>query len=907
MTIAPTQPIRGLPQRDASTRLPLVATKLEPPPLPPTYTTRARLTDLLSRGSAESSRLTLVSAPPGYGKTIAVRGWMATQDRPFAWLTLDEGDDDPVRLVRYLVAALGSVRPGIGQSTTTLLGVSGLPSAELVAATLLDEIASSAEPFVLVIDDHQALPRGLAQQVVARLIAQAPPFAQIVLATRQDPDLPLARLRASGRLVEVRAEDLRLTAAEAATLLTSLGVGLDQASVDLITERTEGWAAGLQLAALTLRGRSDVARAIADFGATHRYLVDYLGDEVMARQPNDLRSFLERTSVADRLCPGLAAALTGRVDAGDMLAEVRRRNLFLLPLDVGGSWTRYHHLFADYLRSRLSPDERAALQLAAAAWCSAEGLALEAGRYALESGKWPEALPYVADGSHAALALGEPGTVLRWTDAVPPRILDSSPDLLADRAWAAFIVGAMPVVATTTDRLAELDTDGLIPGRAAGRARGIRSWLAVLGGQPEEGERLGRLAVASLDDDPLFRGLALLALGDACWDLGRPHESAAAVDEALAIARTLPPTVSTYLAAYVYAVGCNEQGRRREAERECREMLAAATDPAGRILQAAGTLRVGLGMLAYEGNDLATAATELEAGFEMSRRLGTERLLGGESRRARAMTRLATAGPESAARAAREAVEAGPMFLPRTRAPAAEALTALLALRAGDRRRALAWAELVLAGSRRQEPATPKVRLHRDLAVASILVAAHDARAGRVALEAARSAVAFGSILGQIQAAILEGCAAEQAGRREDARSHLAHAIILAAPGHYVRRFVEDAGPVAHLLPTVRSLDATFVDGVIDALTAEDVRMTPGRSASGAVWRAEDGALLELLTQRELDVLRLVARGQSNAGIGEALGVSVGTAKWHVANVLAKLGTASRTQAAMRARDVGLV
>jgi LuxR family maltose regulon positive regulatory protein len=714
-------------------------------------------------------------------------------------------------------------------------------------------------------------------------------------------------MRAHGRLVEIRADQLRYTVTEAAGLLAALGVVLTAESVGRLVDRTEGWAAGLQLAALTLRGRPDADSLVADFGVAHRYVIDYLADEVLAQSPDDVRTFLERTSVAERVCAGLADALTCGSDGDRMLREVEGRNLFLVALGADRTWYRYHHLFADYLRSRLEDEERRELQLRAARWCDERGLTVEATRYALASGRWPEATPIVATGARVALEHGEPATVLRSTAALPGAALSASADLLASRAWAAYLTGQMPVAAAAAAELANLD-DGRLEGPVAGRARGVRAWLAVLDRRPVEGERLARAALESLGDDPFFRGLVLLALSDATWDLGRVDENAAAVREALRLARERTPTLATYLTGFIHAIGCNEQGRRPEGERVSRDLLAASTDSLGRVAPAAGPVRVGLGMLAYEGNDLATAASELEAGFAMCRRLGIDFLLGGDSRRARAMTRLATGGAESAREAAEEGLRMASEALPGTRVPAAEAVDALVALQTGDRRRALQWAEGVLADPGRAEMSPPNVRLYRDLTLARVLLATGSAsRAETIALEAERYAEWAGTVLGRIQALILAASAAEQAGRRAEARARLSDAVTLAAPGGYVRRFVEDAPPLAHLLPTVRIAAPAFVDAVIEAIDAEAVRVAPGRSTGGSAWSASDGALLELLTQRELDVLRLVARGRSNAGIGDALGVSPGTAKWHVANVLGKLGVSSRTHAAARARELGLV
>ena len=342
------------PMAPSSDRLevpaPLVGTKIHGPRPVAGYRERPRVSDRLDGALNDATRLTLLSAPPGYGKTVAMAGWLAARGVPYAWLSLDTADNDLARCARYLAAALRAVRPEAG-TATALFGPGTNPTPDLIGATLLGEMADDDDPFVLVLDDYQAITADPVHRVVRFLIEHGPPFVHLVLSTREDPPLPLARLRAHGRLVELRAEELRYTAEEATAYFAEVGIALEPALTVSLIERTEGWVAGLQLAAISLRDHPDPAAFVAAFGGSQRFVLDYLADEVLGRIDDELRSFLVATSMAERLDAGLCRALTGREDAGALLARAEQANLFVIPLDSERRWYRYHHLFADYLVS----------------------------------------------------------------------------------------------------------------------------------------------------------------------------------------------------------------------------------------------------------------------------------------------------------------------------------------------------------------------------------------------------------------------------------------------------------------------------------------------------------------------------------------------------------------------------
>ena len=369
----------------------LLATKLYLPRLQPGFVARPRLTDGLDEGLA--CGLALVCAPAGFGKTALLAGWARRGRRPVAWLSLDPGDNDPARFWRHVIAALGRVRPGTAEQIAPLLGPPSPPAFEGLVTALINELAGQpgAGEMVLVLDDYHLIDAQPVHASLGFLLEHRPAALRLVLASRADPPLGLARLRGRGQLAELRAAELRFTVEEAAALLRqAAGPALPEAAVAALTARTEGWVAGLQLASLSLRQHSDVAGFVATFSGSHRYVLDYLTEEVLEHQPDEVRSFLLETSVLERLSGALCDAVTGRPGGQAMLEQVERANLFLVPLDEVRGWWRYHQLFADLLRARLlehQPGQAAQLHRKAAAWCEEHGLADDAVRHAVAAGE----------------------------------------------------------------------------------------------------------------------------------------------------------------------------------------------------------------------------------------------------------------------------------------------------------------------------------------------------------------------------------------------------------------------------------------------------------------------------------------------------------------------------------------
>ena len=412
----------------------LLGTKLHAPLPRPSAVDRARLLDRLGRGAM--SKLTLVSAPPGFGKTTLVAQWIAAQgaERSTAWVSLEPADNEPTTFWAYVVAAVARVLPGVGDAARDLLA-DGQARADRAIAALVNDLATVPGDLVIVLDDLHVIEAPEIGEGLAFLLDHLPPQVHLVVITRSDPPLPLARMRARGELVEVRAADLRFTTDEAAAYLNDqMGLSLAGAEVNTLEARTEGWIAALQLAAISMRGREDVASFIASFAGDDRYVVDYLADEVLERQPEAIRDFLLRTAILDRLTGALCDAVTGATGGSATLVSLERANLFLVPLDDQRRWYRYHHLFADLLRTRLldqHPDDVPELHRRASAWWEAHGEPAEAIGHALAAGDVERAADLVEPEARRLVRGRHEMTVRRWLDSLPDRIFEVRP-VLAD-------------------------------------------------------------------------------------------------------------------------------------------------------------------------------------------------------------------------------------------------------------------------------------------------------------------------------------------------------------------------------------------------------------------------------------------------------------------------------------------
>ncbi len=615
---------------------PILATKLAIPPSRPSVVVRPRLIDRLDEGVR--GRLTLVSAPAGFGKTTIISEWAAglrrvqPEVRP-AWLSLDEGDSDPARFLASLVAALRTVAADVGEGVVDMLQSPQPPPIEALLTALLNEIATLSHDVVLVLDDYHVVDSEPVDQALAFLLEHLPPQMHLVIATREDPHLPLARWRARGQLTELRAADLRFTPAEAAEFLSRV-MSLDLSANDIIAleARTEGWIAGLQVAALSLRGRSDAASFIQGFTGSHRFVLDYLVEEVLERQPARTRSFLLQTAMLDKLCGSLCDAVTGQEHSKGMLERLERDNLFVVPLDDGRQWYRYHHLFADVLQAYLleeQPDQLPALHRRASEWYEENGSRPDAIRHALCAMDFG----WAADLIELAWPLVEESgsqtaTWLNWAGALPDELIRARPVLSVSYAYALLGRGEIEAAeARLTDAERWLKTPDEADGQSASQAvvvdeEQLRSLLATiavarayyahsLGDVPGTVMHAQRVLELLPEGERLRRGQATALMGMTYWasgDLEAADRVFVDYSMRLLAAGNIPDAIS---AASVLPEVRPALGRLRDASDALMRLLQVVVDQGEPLPPDTADLYRGLGELDLERGDLAAATEHL--------------------------------------------------------------------------------------------------------------------------------------------------------------------------------------------------------------------------------------------------------------------------------------------------------
>jgi LuxR family transcriptional regulator, maltose regulon positive regulatory protein len=879
---------------------PLLATKLHVPQRRRGLIRRPRLSERLDRGA--EGALTLVSAPAGFGKTTLLTDWLASPGggRSVAWLSLDQRDNDPVVFWTYLLSALEKGTPEAGAGALELLA-SSQASVEEVLATLVNDLGAVRDDLVLVLDDYHVVDAPDVHQGVTFLLEHRPPRVHLVIATRADPPLPLARLRARGELVEIRAEDLRFTPEEAAGYLdAAVGPALTARDVAALEGRTEGWIAALQLAALSMQGRDDLAGFIADFAGDDRYIVDYLAEEVLERQPADVRTFLLETSVLGRVTGTLADAVTGQHGGRARLEALDRANLFLVPLDDRRHWYRYHHLFADVLRARLldeQPDRLPELHRRASAWFEENGDPAEAIGHALAGGDAEHAADLVERAMPAMRRSRQETTLRGWLEALPDRVFADRPLLSTTLAGALLMHGEVDGVDDRlrdaerwADAAARTPDDDALVGQTRSQIALYRAAQArVTGDLDGTVAHARRVLELAGEDEPLLRGAAAGLLGLADWsrgDLMSAHrwwsDSRADLERAGHHADTLG--VSLALADIRIA-----QGRLRDAMATYERGLALATrtTPA---LRGAADMHVGMSEVFLERDDVDAAERHLAASAALGEHAGLPQ---NRHRRRLALARLRAAQGDLAGAVdlldEAERLYVGDLF-PDVRPIVAVRARVWLAQRQVDR--ALGWAHERGLGV---EDDPFYLREFEHITLVRALLAAAGASmlddATRL-LERLLRAAEAGELTGTvIELLVLSALAGRARGDVPGATAFLHRALTLAEPEGYVRVFLDEGAPMVALLRTLP--EQAYVRRLLAARRGE-ARLPAQRG------------LVDPLSARELDVLRLLGTDLDGPGIARELVVSLNTVRTHTKNIYAKLGVNSRRAAVRRAAELDL-
>ena len=607
-------------------RAALLATKLHVPTSRGQVVQRGALLEALS--AVPGRKLTLVSAPAGWGKTTLLAQWVSGADgeQRFSWLSLDSSDNDPVWFWMYVIAALQKSSPGVGSRAAELLEM-GADVVRVVLPTLLNELDGLTCQLVLVLDDYHLVTCRAIQEQMAFVLNRMPANLHLVLATRSDPDLSLARLRAGGDLVEVRSDDLRFESTEANQLLNvELGLDLTAADIELLCRRTEGWAAGLYLAALSLAGRSDPAASIRSFGGDNRHIVDYLMAEVLDGQPPHLRSFLLRTSVLRRLSGELCDAALQETGSASVLEQIERENLFLMPLDLSRCWYRYHHLFAELLRTELHRSEAElvpALHQRAAAWFEAEGLIDAAVRHLVAADDVARTAELIAAEWVNEFNRGGLSTVSGWLDLLPGGTVLQDPRLSVARSWIALNEGRLDDAAFWVDAVearAAAAAGGATIGAQAVVLRAILSFK--VGDVAAALETAGRATTLDLGEAPLARSGLYCIYGNALYFSGRIDEAQASYRRAARRAERIGDRRYRIYALGYLALIAAERGQLTDAERQIRRANGGGTDLAAEEFFVGVMVSLGAATVLNKRGDLAAAGDAVDMAVASARQGG---------------------------------------------------------------------------------------------------------------------------------------------------------------------------------------------------------------------------------------------------------------------------------------------
>ncbi|WP_244208171.1 LuxR C-terminal-related transcriptional regulator [Arthrobacter oryzae] len=867
--------------------------------------------------------MTLVSAPAGFGKTTLLAEWlggMQADDRRIAWVSLDASDTDAASFWTYVVSALQTAVPGIGSSALELISPSD-GWTESVLTTVLNELAMVPADVWLVLDDYHLVDSHEVGKGMVFLLEHLPSHVHVVISTRADPELPMPRWRVRGELVELRAADLRFTAEEVSAYLNEVaGLNLSAGAVVALEQRTEGWAAALQLAALSLQGREDVAGFIAGFAGTDRYVVDYLVEEVLGHQPDHVRTFLMLTAVLDRFSGPLCDAVTGRADGREMLTALERANLFIVPLDDRREWYRYHHLFADVLRARLLNEQPGLVPLLhqrASAWYAHKDLMEEAVRHALEAQDFNRAahlmewaVPMIRRNRQEAILFG-------WLRALPADVVRCSPVLSvfygfmlmasgdlhgveprledAERALAAVPSGAVPPW-PETEELRTLPATIAVYRASLAQARGDAA------GTSEHARHA--LALAG-PGDHLARGAASGFLGLAAWANGEMSSALDTFTQAVASLHASGNLVDAISSTVVLADMWLVAGRPGKARRLYQDALQLAEAEGEPVARATAELHVGLGGLDLEAGDFAAAAGHLTTAGEYFERAPMT-----ESRYrwfvARALAARADGRLDDAATLLGQAEQLYlPGFFPDVQPIGA--MRARIWIVHGKTSEAAGWAEA------RGVALTDKASYLSEfdhLTLVRLLIAQHrehpdggmprqaDHLLGRL-LESAETGGRAGSVM---EIRMLQALALAVQGHWEQARAMLGRAFAEAPePGGYAGLFLAEGTPMMELLRDAAAHG--IAEGHVQRLL--NVAAPPYAQAPAQGHRLPS-SVGEKLSGRELQVLRLLDGDLSGPEIAQALFISTNTLRTHTKHIFAKLAVTTRRAAVRKARDRGL-
>jgi len=907
----------------------LLTTKLYIPPVRADLVPRPRLMERLNAGLRLGNRLTFVSAPAGFGKTTLVSEWVSGCGRPVAWITLDENDNDPLRFMTYFVAALQEVEAGLGQGLLDTIQSSKLPAIESLFLALINQIANVSDPFILVLDDYHLIEEQSVHNIISFTLEHLPPQMLLVILTRVDPPLPIARLRGRGQLTELRRVNLKFAPDEVAEFLNQvMGLGLTEADVAALAFHTEGWIAGLQMAALALRAQAssqddeETSRFIKSFAESDRYILDYLIEEVFQRQSEPLQEFLLYTSILDRMCGSLCDAVAGggklvddtsvdspflqlpdSLQSGQKILEyMEQANLFVIPLDRQQEWYRYHRLFIDLLRRRLqskSPELLPILHGRASKWYEENGFLASAIDHAISAGDFSRAAYLIEDIAVGVFSRGEMTTLLKWLNQLPDGVMRNQPILFLYHTWMLYINGhPIDEVEARLDDAIKSDDSGHI----SGEVTMFRAALATVKGDIQSSIELSQRALELLPKDSyFFRGNTVRSLASAYEMAGDLTAAINTFDEAVKMDHRAGNKVGEIVGLTKIAGLRKIQGRLKDAHQLYRRALEVGNDGHGNLLPIAGRAMTGLGELWREWNDLKDAERYLDEGIVLVKRWSNVWAI--EGYLALAHVRQSMGDEQGAHQAIQTAEELAVDFDASEMDDLEVSLIKIrLSLLQGDHESAAHWFD-----------GRGVVKEINDIPVSYYLQEMGQIVRARMCIsqgEYDQAKLLLDSLQGEaenlyrtgvlIEILVLQALLLQSLGDTPQAVKVLENALSLAEPEGYVRIFLDEGKPMARLLyeAITRNISPVYAGRLLTKFEPGMRDKMPSKKLASVV---------EPLSERELEVLRLIAEGLSNQEVAQRLYISLRTVKWHTSNIYNKLGVKNRTQAVNRARRLGVL
>ena len=913
----------------------ILVTKLFIPPRRPELVTRPRLTERLDQGLQR--KLSLISAPAGFGKTTLVSEWVhhlqsqASKDNHneccIAWLSLDEGDNDPARFLSYLISALmqvEAIEPARREGLLGVLQTPQPPAIQVILTTVINQMTAVPGRIILVLDDYHLIDSSQVDAALTFLLERLPQQMHLLIATREDPQLPLPRLRVRGQLTELRAADLRFTLAEAAEFLNEvMGLALSEEDIAALEKRTEGWIAGLQLAAISMQGFQDHAGFIQSFTGGHRLVLDFLIEEVLEQQPESVQTFLLKTSILNQLTGSLCDTLTDQNNGQSTLEMLDRANLFLIPLDNERRWYRYHHLFADLLHQRLrqtQPDWIERLHHRASEWYKRNGFIDEAIDHALRAEDFERATYLLEEHIDEIWQRGEQIRLRRWQAALPAELLYSKPRLCILHAWFLLIGGQLDAAEQSlqaaegaldhkivqTTEISPLDQN-LLPGTGGmtlrGRIAAIRALIATYRGDVPGTIQYARQAKEYLPEQDLkWRSVVAIALGDA-YDI--KSETAAASQARVEASRISWAAGDIYLSMIAnlkLAVTLRTQGQLQQVIEICRQQLQIADQSGMSHIVVVGWLLAIWGEALAELNDLDEAINHVKRSVDLTKQSGDVAMLGWSYL---CLIRvLFSTGDVTGAEEIIHKLEniVREHDVPSWMTGIMAAWQAWLWLAQDKLDAASQWVE----ERRLSVDGEPTVLREMEYIVfARILIAQGRLNETiRLLQRLLEVAEAGGRTSKVIEILMLQALAFQAGGSTDQAILMLEQALTLAEPGGFVRIFVDEGPPMAHLL--YEALNRRIAPDYVRRLLAVFPIDEPEQTRATKVQSSEVD-LIEPLSEREIEVLQLIGKGQTNQEIASRLYLSLNTVKVHTRNIHRKLGVHNRTQAVARARALGIL